>query len=185
MRYVTIVLVVVSLLFIHRVMGQKYETQPFNLVQTMGDLEIRFYPPVMKIQSDNSFQALFGYISGENAEAQEIQMTTPVYMGDTDGNRVMEFVLPASFDTTNTPPSQSPGVRVFQSKAGYFAALSFGGYARSGKTARATARLRRLVADHGLTTTGEALLLVYNAPMDFIGRKNEVLLQLVDWEAQR
>lgn len=185
MRYGILLLVLASLVMIHRVMGQKYETQPFDLVETFGDMEVRYYPPVMKIQSDNSFGALFDYISGGNDGQTEIQMTTPVYMGDAAGNAVMEFVLPTAFDTTNTPSPTSAGVRVFESKAGYFAALSFGGYARSGKTSRAIARLRRLVAEHGLSTTGAPLLLVYNAPLEVLGRKNEVLLQLADWEGSR
>ena len=84
-------------------MGQKYETQPFRVVKNLQGLEIRYYPPVMKIQSDNNFGDLFGYISGKNQDKAKIAMTTPVYMKDSDGQEVMEFVLPNSFKSVNTP----------------------------------------------------------------------------------
>ena len=91
------------LLFSFNLMAQKYETQEFKVLNDSEEFELRYYPPVMKIQSDNDFGSLFRYISGRNSSNTKIAMTTPVYMGDGQGNQVMEFVLPSSFDQNNTP----------------------------------------------------------------------------------
>lgn len=163
-------------------MAQNLETQSYTVLDTMDGMEIRYYPPVMKIQSDNNFNALFRYISGENQSGTEIAMTTPVYMGDSEGNRVMEFVLPAAFDETNTPSARSAGVRVFESEPGYYAAVSFGGYASASSRESATRRLMALAAQHDMKTTGEPMLLVYNSPYQFFNRKNEILVRLEGWE---
>ena len=81
----------------HLTMAQKYETQPFDVIDQFDEAELRYYPPVMKIQSSGDFGSLFRYISGNNETGQKIAMTTPVQMGNTQGETVMQFVLPASF----------------------------------------------------------------------------------------
>lgn len=63
-------------------MAGKYETQSYDVIKTVGKLEVRFYPEVMmvKAQRINGFRLLFGFISGNNVEHEKIAMTTPVYM---------------------------------------------------------------------------------------------------------
>jgi hypothetical protein len=116
MKTVSTGLFILLNLFTLDAMAQTIETQAYTVVETIGPMEIRHYPPVMKIQSENQFNALFRYISGENGSGAEISMTTPVYMGDSEGNRVMEFVLPATFNPENTPAPTSSAVRVFESE---------------------------------------------------------------------
>lgn len=156
--------------------AQNIETQTYTVIRTIGDTELRYYPPVMKIQSDNSFNALFNYISGNNTQGMEIPMTTPVYMGDAEGNRVMEFVLPATFTEENTPGARSAGVRVFESEPGYYLAQGFGGYASETSRTKYAAVLESVADKQGLNVVGEPLLLVYNSPYQFFNRRNEVLL---------
>lgn len=165
-------------LFSQSAMAQKYETQPFDVIKTIDGAELRFYPPAMKIQSDNNFGVLFRYISGSNADSKKISMTTPVYMGDEEGNDVMEFVLPASFHKGNTPDATSSSVRVFESKPGYFLAIEFGGYASENSRQKYSDKLLELAREQDLKTVGEPMLLVYNSPYQFFNRKNELLLAL-------
>ena len=165
-------------LFTQIAMAQKYETQPFEVIESIDGAELRYYPPVMKIQSDNNFGVLFRYISGNNADSKKISMTTPVYMGDEEGNNVMEFVLPASFHKGNTPDATSSSVRVFESEPGYFLAVDFGGYASSSSRQKYSNELVELAKQHDLKPVGEPMLLVYNSPYQFFNRKNEILLAL-------
>ena len=171
-------IVMLASITFYTAMGQKYETQPFRVVKNLQGLEIRYYPPVMKIQSDNNFGDLFGYISGKNQDKAKIAMTTPVYMKDSDGQDVMEFVLPNSFKSVNTPTPESPGVRVFESKPGYFIAIGFGGYAKEKSKVKQTERLIALAKQHQLKLIGKPLLLVYNSPFRFFNRKNEMLFEI-------
>ncbi len=165
-------------LFSQHAMAQKYETQPFEVIESIDGAELRYYPPVMKIQSDNNFGVLFRYISGNNADSKKISMTTPVYMGDEEGNNVMEFVLPASFHKGNTPESTTSSVRVFESEPGYFLAVEFGGYASGSSRQKYSNELVELAKKHGFKPVGEPMLLVYNSPYQFFNRKNEILLAL-------
>jgi len=165
-------------LFNNKTMAQTIETQYFTVVKTLDVGEVRYYPPVMKIQSNNNFGSLFNFISGNNSSRQKISMTSPVYMGDGEGNNIMEFVLPKDFKPENTPEAMSNGVKVFESEPGYFLALEFGGYA-SGRSVRYySAELAKIAKTHGIQTIGQAMLLVYDSPYKVIGRKNEVIIQI-------
>lgn len=177
MKYYCIFLFI-SNLFISKAMGQQYETQTYTVIEQREQFEIRYYPPVMKIQSDNSFGNLFGYISGNNESSSKIAMTTPVYMGNSKGEEVMEFVLPNTFNANNTPQPVSSGVRVFQTTPAYFIALDFSGYATASSREKYSTKLKKLAQENAFETIGEPLLLVYNSPYRLFNRKNEILLEI-------
>ena len=44
--------------------SQQYESQDYNVLESIGDVEIRYYPPVMKakVTSDKNFSKLFRFI---------------------------------------------------------------------------------------------------------------------------
>lgn len=159
-------------------MSPKYETQQYSVVKSFNTIELRYYPPVMKIQSNNDFGSLFGYISGKNSEKLSIPMTTPVYMGDSSGNPVMEFVLPQSFEPQNTPQSNTENVRVMQSKPGYFLAISFGGFGTESRRKSFSEKLIQEANNQNLEILGKPIFLAYNSPYKLIGRKNEMVLEV-------
>ena len=49
------------------IMGQRYESQPYEVLQSLDELEIRFYPPAIMAKTmantGNPFSTLFQYIS--------------------------------------------------------------------------------------------------------------------------
>jgi hypothetical protein len=175
-------LVVLTLLFIIITSGftkaQETETQTYKVVKELNGAELRYYPPVMKIQSNNDFGSLFNFISGNNSTREKISMTSPVYMGDGKGNNVMEFVLPKDFDQNNTPEALTKKVKVFVSEPGYFLALQFSGYATNRNVQQHARDLYQLTHQYGYTSIGQAMLLVYDSPYKVIGRKNEVIIQI-------
>lgn len=176
----TIVLSVLITLFgINFTMAQKYETQAFNVIQQYDEAELRFYPPVMKIQSNGDFGSLFRYISGGNESGTKIAMTTPVQMGNTSGEPVMQFVLPAVYNKDNTPKASSPNVTVLESETGYYLATQYGGYSMNWREKKAAKKLKEIAANNGLEISGEPILLVYNSPFDVFNRKNEVLYKVI------
>ena len=80
-------------------MAQGYETQSYEVIKTVGEAELRFYPSVMmaKTSVNSGFSSLFRYISGNNTSQQKISMTTPVHMDRNSKEGSMEFVLPRKF----------------------------------------------------------------------------------------
>lgn len=164
-------------------MAQSYQTQPYEVVSTLDQIEIRYYPPAMKVQVESSrtnnrnFNALFQYISGNNDKGEKIAMTTPVYMENKKGSQTMAFVLPAQYKDT-APQPKGEGVEVYQSKAGYYAAIRYGGYSNPGKVKQYTQQLKKILAHAEKQIIGQALVLSYDAPYKFYNRRNEILLEI-------
>ena len=161
-------------------LAQNTEPQEYRVIKEYNAAELRYYPPVMKIQSNNDFGSLFNYISGNNSTREKINMTTPVYMGDGKGSNVMEFVLPENFNPKNTPDALSKQVKVFESEPGYFLTLEFGGYASKKNVQYYASELSNIAQKYGLITIGMTSLLVYDSPYKVIGRKNEVIIQIIE-----
>ena len=98
-------------------MAQSYQTQPYEVLSTLDHIEIRYYPPAMKVQvesaftNNSNFNALFKYISGNNEAGEKIAMMTPVYMENKKNSQSMAFVLPAQY-TDTAPLPTGEGVAV-------------------------------------------------------------------------
>ena len=159
-------------------MSQKYETQAFDVIKQFDEAELRYYPPVMKIQSNGDFGSLFRYISGGNETGAKIAMTTPVQMGNTSGDQVMQFVLPSSYTTENTPSAKDKNVQVLESESGHYIAIQYGGYTMDWREKKAAQKLRDIAQKYNLKLTGEPILMVYNSPYQVFNRKNEVLYKV-------
>ena len=172
-------LVLLSLFYFSNTMAQKYETQPYELIENFEEAELRFYPPVMKIQSNGDFGSLFRYISGGNETGAKIAMTTPVQMGNTSGDQVMQFVLPSNYTSENTPQANSKNVTVLESEQGHYIAIQYGGYTMDWREKKAAQKLRDIAQKYNLQLTGKPILMVYNSPFQVFNRKNEVLYKVV------
>jgi len=167
------------------IMGQRYESQPYEILQSMDDLEIRFYPPAMmaktKANTGNPFSTLFRYISGSNQNNEKIEMTTPVHMYPEDGTSAMEFVLPKKYMEQDVPiPSQS-NVEIYQSEPGYFAAVRYGGYSNASKVKTHTDRLMGEIQKHNLKAISNPVVLSYDSPYKVMNRRNEIVVE-IDYE---
>jgi len=171
-------LVLLSLFYFSNTMGQKYQTQAFDVIKQFDEAELRYYPPVMKIQSNGDFESLFRYISGGNETGTKIAMTTPVQMGNTTGEPVMQFVLPSNYTSENTPSAKDKNVQVLESESGHYIAIQYGGYTMDWREKKAAQKLRDIAQKHSLKLTGEPILMVYNSPYQVFNRKNEVLYKV-------
>ena len=96
------------------------ETQQYKVLKLIDNIEIREYPPVMKVKStsktNNGFGKLFKYISGDNESGTKISMTSPVYMDKENENYIMEFVLPKKFNEINSPKALKENIDVYLEK---------------------------------------------------------------------
>jgi len=164
-------------------MAQSYQTQPYELISVHQDVEIRYYPPAMKVKvsgplrNNRNFNALFRYISGDNDSREKIAMTTPVYMETQEDVQTMEFVLPKKYKETAPQPIAN-GVEVYQSEQAYFAAIRYGGYSNESKVLKAKQRLFSVLDKEQIEITGDILVLSYDSPYKFYNRRNEVIVKV-------
>jgi hypothetical protein len=168
-------------LFPITVFSQEYETQKYDLLKTIDNIEIRYYPPSMraKVSSNRNFSKLFQYISGNNENSEKIAMTTPVYMTQEKGKSTMEFVLPSKYSEGNAVLPKDKDILVYSSKPGYYAAIRFGGYSNIQKVNLNHKILLEKIKQNNLSIVSEnPIALSYNSPYKVFNRRNEVLVEI-------
>tara|TARA_B100000900_G_scaffold58491_2_gene44005 strand:- start:372 stop:881 length:510 start_codon:yes stop_codon:yes gene_type:complete len=163
-------------------MGQKYESQPYEIIKSLEEIEVRHYPSSMmaktKASSGNPFSTLFRYISGNNKKGEKIEMTTPVYMYPEDGISTMEFVLPKKYLVKEAPDPSQDNIEIYRSEPGYFAAIRYGGYSNETKVKKHTERLMKVIENHSLKRISEPVVLSYDSPYKLMKRRNEILVEI-------
>lgn len=127
-----------------QIMGKdKVPQQPYKVVFTDSDIEIRHYPSahLVKVRKEGEFEstryagfrALAGYIFGGNMAEQKIAMTAPVIYSHNESDHVseMSFVLPQEVPPGTQPSPQSKEIFFETTQSSYYAVISRGGMAES------------------------------------------------------
>ncbi|WP_231741043.1 SOUL family heme-binding protein [Thalassoglobus neptunius] len=167
-----------------------YESAPYEVIESDGNIEIREYPDLMlastqseveKRGQDGSFMKLFRYISGDNEGNQKIEMTTPVFMeeGDENSKGKMGFVIPKDVKEAGAPEPQNSDVSISTRKGGRFAVIRFSGIMNTKKADAQEKILREWLTSRGLDAEDSAERAGYDAP--FVPgplRRNEILIRL-------
>ena len=166
------------------------EQQPYTVVSTHSDFEIREYPAYVLAQVDvtgdfmsagnMAFSPLVRYISGNNAVGQKMAMTAPVIQETTAGNRhTVSFVLPAGVDPSSLPVPRDARVRAVPVAAHRAAVRKFGGGWNEARFMRNGEELRAAVRGAGLQTEGDVYFARFDPPWKpgFL-KKNEALIRL-------
>ena len=168
------------------------ETQKYRVVKKEEGFEIRFYPKATfatirsngtnyKQVASSGFRKLAGYIFGGNDQNKSIAMTAPVRMEMSEKGSAMSFVMPEQYDMASLPKPKDASVEIKQSEEVYTAVIAFGGYANDEKINDYTNRLVALLQQKNIKITGGFIFLGYNAPYEFIGRKNEISIP-IEWK---
>jgi len=168
------------------------ETAPFSVVESRPDrIEIRHYPSRVAVEArlpggggpmarGRAFRLLFAYISGANARAAKVAMTTPVESGES-GQRIamtapvesgsgaagvytMRFFLPAAFSLETAPRPTDPRVGLVAVPDQTMAVRRFAGLRGRPMVDRQTARLRHALADSGWQPDGAAVAWFHDPP---------------------
>ena len=161
--------------------SQGYETQKYEVVKQIEDIEIRFYPPSLmaKVDSGGGFSKLFQYISGKNDKNQKIAMTTPVHMTNENNKSTMVFVLPSKYTLDNIAAPKDKNIEVYNSKPGYYAAITYGGFSNSEKVKKNHYNLlNKLKTESFKVLNDMPIVLSYNSPYKVFNRRNEVLVEI-------
>lgn len=190
---ITVILFVVLTLFqAYSVMASnKSESQPYTVVRTEKDFEIRFYPAATmamitssaktyKELGNSGFKKLAGYIFGGNQTKEKIAMTTPVHMDINQTSSTMSFVMPSQYSKDNLPKPNDSNVTIKTISQEYVAVIKFAGYASENDIKTHSQRLENALKEASIPYYGHFRFLGYNPPFQFIGRRNEIIVS-VDW----
>lgn len=167
----------------------KTETQPYQVIKTEKNYEIRLYPAATvatismdvksyKELSNSGFRKLASYIFGGNQDEKSIAMTSPVHMDINDSLSSMSFVMPADYNIENLPKPNDKTISINTTVEEYVAVTSFGGYADDDKIKKYAALLETTLKAGGIEYYGNFRFLGYNAPFQFWGRKNEIIVSV-------
>jgi hypothetical protein len=167
------------------------ETQNYKVIKPLKDFEIRLYPAAtMATVSMNAnsykelaspgFRKLAGYIFGGNDANTKIAMTTPVHMDINESQSSMSFVMPSAYTKGKLPIPNDSSVTIITTEEEYVAAITFSGYADDESIKLNATKLENSLKENGITYFGHFRFLGYNAPYQFVGRKNEIIVS-VKW----
>lgn len=193
-----IALIILMILVILTIISQLYftmaktETQPYQVIKTEKDFEIRLYPSAIlatismeaktyKELSATGFRKLASYIFGGNESKKSIAMTSPVQMDINDSVSSMSFVMPANYSKENLPKPNDSSISISTTDEEYAAVVSFSGYANDDKIKRYSSKLASALKDKGIEYHGNFRYLGYNAPFQFWGRKNDIIVS-IKWD---
>jgi hypothetical protein len=106
-------------------------------------------------------------------------MTTPVHMTNENNKSTMEFVLPSKYSLENIAAPNDKNIEIYNSKPGYYAAITYGGYSNNEKVKKNHSNLLdKLEADDIKVLNNMPVVLSYNSPYKVFNRRNEVLVEV-------
>lgn len=184
------------------------EEQPFEVVQSFDDFELRRYPAhvVAEVtarlpfdQAGNAaFRALFGYITGQNRSRTSVEMTAPVTQsagtaekvamtapvtqhGTDEGGYTVAFVLPASMTEQTAPEPTNPDVVIRTVYPSLAAATRYSGRSSQASYERHLETLLEAIRGQGLEPAGAPRLARFDPPFKpWFMRRNEVVVDVAD-----
>lgn len=170
----------------------KTEKQPYRLVFQDADLEIRFYPSATMATiysratnysgiANNGFSKLAKFIFGGNEQKESISMTSPVRMSMSEKGSSMSFVMPEKYSPKTLPTPNDKNIEIRKSDPEYVAVIKFGGYANDEKILKFRNQLNAVLKKRQIPIKGEFTFLGYNAPFQFVGRTNEIIIP-IEWK---
>lgn len=190
MRTIIIVVGILAVLgILFYVFFKNNETYQYKVLKEYQDFEVRKYESAVftsveldsgsyKTVSSKGFNILAGYIFGGNESNKKMAMTTPVTMVLND-KMTMRFLVPAKYDKRDLPKPNNEAIGFEEMPSRTVACIRFSGWADDEKIERYRKALDSALDKEGLEHTGGFTFMGYNAPFDFINRRNEVMVELV------
>jgi hypothetical protein len=177
-----------SILLILSFTSRRIETPNYEIVKTIGKVEIRKYPKMIVAQTilndktyensaNNGFRTIAGYIFGGNDANAKISMTVPVVMQMSDTAR-MYFVMPSRYTKEQLPKPNDANVQIVEESEKTLAVIRFGGYANDARIKEYSIKLQEILNSEQIKTKGSYMFMGYNAPWDLVHRRNEVAVEV-------
>ena len=182
------------------------EEPNYAIIEKLDNFELRSYEPRIVAQtlvsgsmdqaSNDGFRRIADYIFGNNRasdgnqqkvsmtvpvtlqpQSENISMTTAASLGQSDGQWLVEFVMPSQFTLETLPTPNNSVVNLREIPAGHYAAIRFSGLADELVIANRTAELMNWLDNRNIIPVGQPILARYNSPwtLPFL-RRNEVMV---------
>ena len=172
----------------------KTEIQKYKTLFRERNFEIRYYPEATLAtvnlsgnyddMRNSGFRVLASYIFGGNTENMQIAMTAPVRVSQNGETSSMSFVMPAKYKIEDLPVPQTSKVKLHQSNPNYVASIKFGGFVTNKVIKQKEKELKEKLSRLGLHHNNNFEYLGYNPPYQIINRRNEVVVELVDFNPE-
>jgi hypothetical protein len=191
-----IIILVVSVVTMAQVYISKYssrtEQHKYEVIKSYDKFEIRRYVPALfssvilekkgyKENSGEGFRILAGYIFGGNESNEKIAMTSPVSMELGDTSKMM-FMVPESYQLENLPTPNNSKIVFEKKEEKIMAAIQFSGWADDEKIEKYKLILINELENEKLLSNGKFTFLGYNAPFELTNRRNEVIVELINYK---
>jgi hypothetical protein len=165
------------------------ETIKYEIIREIGKAEIRRYPKIVvaKVEdSENGFNLLYRFITGENRQKTKVKMTTPVVSQQIQMTSpvfsetgTMAFVMPAEYTLETAPEPLDSRVKIAEIPERIVAALCFSGGWSESHFEKETKELLNALSEEKIKTKGAVFTMLYNPPfMPGFLRRNEVAIEL-------
>ena len=167
-------------------MYRGYETPPYQVVRSNGEVELREYQPHLLAEVtvrgsrssaiSSGFRTLANYIFGGNVEAEKVSMTAPVAQtAAAEGTWTVNFMMPSEYSLDTLPKAKNPAIRFTEAPQERQLVIAFAGRGTDRNLARHTDKLRTHAAVEGLQIAGAPRYYFYDDPFTLPwNRRNEV-----------
>jgi hypothetical protein len=190
---VIVIVIVLLLAQVYSTMStEKTEQHTYQVLKSYDNFEVRKYEPAIfssvkmrsktyEESSGKGFRVLAGYIFGGNKTNESIAMTSPVTMelGET---MTMKFMVPKGYDMNSLPEPNDKSITFEKQPEKIIAAIKFDGWASNEKIAKHIELLRDALAKAEIKHTNTFSYLGYNPPYEVINRRNEVVVEVIDFK---
>jgi hypothetical protein len=181
----------IAQVFISRGTSQTEQHQ-YKILKTYDKFEVRKYEAALfssvkmdkrgyKENSSEGFRILAGYIFGDNESNEKIAMTTPVAMELGDTTKMM-FMVPKNYDLATLPNPKNKKIVFEKQEEKIMAAIRFDGWANDEKIEEYKNILTEELAKAQLSHNNKFAFLGYNPPYEMTNRRNEVIVELVNYK---
>jgi hypothetical protein len=173
---------------------RKTEQHAYKVLKVYEQFEVRKYEPALfssvklankgyKASSGTGFRVLAGYIFGDNKKSEKIAMTTPVVMELGDSTK-MSFMVPKEYTLEQLPQPSNTNIVFEKQEEKIIAAIRFDGWASDEKIEQYTALLTQALIKEDLEHNSKFSFLGYNPPYELVNRRNEVVVELLNFKSQ-
>ena len=183
---IMIIAAVLLLFFSFKIQEDNIVKEQYIILKKIDDVEIRQYKESVnasyytdnKMEKNNYFRNLAGYIFGDNTENVSIDMTSPVTM-KLYGNREMIFRMPSNYTLDNLPKANNPKINFITIASCTKAAIQYSGYSNKNIEEKKIQELKNILESENIKHENKFELLVYNSPYKILNRRNEITINII------